>query len=133
MTRRKIETHQLNDCNKGLTLLVVDNPGPGGANHSYHVTTGPNGYVPGTGMATPPRFCLSIDFQYGPVPESGINGITNEVLIAILIDRMEGFQRGPFACERNAMVLDHLQKALMICHGRTQDRIDRGVEGKMEP
>lgn len=71
----------------------------------------------------------SIRFQHGPVKEHGINGITNEALLAIVIDRLEGFQSGPFACEENGQALSWAKLALGVLEERTKNRIDRGVEG----
>ena len=44
-------------------------------------------------------------FQDGPVAEVGVNGCHNEDLIAIVIDRLQHFQRGDFACRENALAL----------------------------
>jgi len=71
-------------------------------------------------------------FQNGPIPENGVNGLTQEVLIAICIDRLEGFQSGQFACRENALALTKLQEAQMWLLKRTRDRIARDVEGTHE-
>lgn len=72
-----------------------------------------------------------ISFQNGPVKEdgNGVNGITHEVLLAVLIDRLEGFQAGQYANPHNQLALDHLRGALEALHDRTRARIARGVEG----
>ena len=70
-----------------------------------------------------------IDFQNGPVAEKGYNGNSHEALLAILLDRMESFQKGPYACHDNQMALDHLQGARLWLHKRTMDRVARQVEG----
>ncbi len=73
-----------------------------------------------------------IQFPNGPItkPED-MNGITNEALLAVLIDRMRGFQSGQFACRDNAIALTHLEDALMWLQKRTRDRMARGVEGTL--
>jgi hypothetical protein len=68
-------------------------------------------------------------FQNGPVKEAGYNGNSHEALLAILLDRMESFQAGPYACHDNQMALDHLQGARLWLHKRTMDRVARQVEG----
>jgi hypothetical protein len=68
-------------------------------------------------------------FQNGPIAESGPNGISNEVLLAIVIDRLECFQKGQFACRENALALTKLQEAVHWLHHRTRERLARGVEG----
>lgn len=70
-----------------------------------------------------------ITFQNGPVKEAGYTGNSHEALLAILLDRMEHFQKGPYACHDNQMALDHLQGARLWLHKRTMDRVARSVEG----
>ena len=53
----------------------------------------------------------------------------NEDLIAIVIDRMRGFQSGDYACRDNAIALTKLEEALMWLRNRTNGREARGVEG----
>ena len=72
----------------------------------------------------------TIEFQFGPIKEFGINGITSESLIAIMIDRLEIFQEGCFACDENQEALAYLRLALTALTKRTKDREARGVEGK---
>ena len=116
-------THHIVDgdaANHQLNVRVHDEPGSGGANHVYSIT-GPAGVggFPETG----------ITFQDGPIKEAGVNGLTHEALLAILIDRMEGFQAGPYASAHNASALGHLRGALYDLQARTRDRIARQVEG----
>lgn len=77
------------------------------------------------------EFCevVSISFQNGPIKENGVNGVSQEALIAVLIDRLEGFQSGQFKCHDNQVALDALQTARLWLHKRTMDRLARGVEG----
>lgn len=70
-----------------------------------------------------------ISFQDGPIKESGVNGIMNEDLIAIVIDRMQGFQSGDYKCRENAIAITKLEEALLWLRKRTTDRERRGVEG----
>jgi hypothetical protein len=54
------------------------------------------------------------------VDENGVpDGLTNEALTAILLDRLEVFQSGPFACEENARAMSHYYLALSALHDRT--------------
>jgi hypothetical protein len=71
----------------------------------------------------------TILFQNGPIPEKGVNGITQEVLLAIVADRLMSFQAGPFASKYNAKALDHVLLAQEALLQRTRDRMSRGVEG----
>jgi hypothetical protein len=115
-TMRKIHDHKVNPANDLLDITVMDEPGAGGANHEYDVTGG----------AAVPTF---IRFQNGPIAEAGVNGITHEVLLAILIDRMRAFQAGAYACRENAIALTKLEEAQMWLLQRTRNRMTRGVEG----
>ena len=71
-----------------------------------------------------------IDFQRGAVPEQGANGVTNEALLAIVLDRLRAFQVGPFACPENGHAIQHLAVALHCLQARTRDRVARGVVGQ---
>jgi hypothetical protein len=70
-----------------------------------------------------------IHFQEGPIKESGINGVMNEDLIAMVIRRLKGFQGSEFACRENAEAIRKLEESLMWLRKRTVDREIRGVEG----
>lgn len=120
---RELTGHKVNPANDQLRIVVLDEPGQGGACHKYEIGfgTGPDDMGPGNP-------CL-LFFQNGPIGEVGVNGITHEALLAILIDRLEGFQQGPFAGRENALALTKLQEAQHWLHHRTQSRMARGVEG----
>ncbi|MEI7534226.1 MAG: acyl carrier protein [Verrucomicrobiae bacterium] len=121
---REITTHKVNGCNEAIQLHVMDEPGDGGASHKYMIefmNTSPEN----RGRAD--RY--AINFQKGPIGISGVNGITQEVLIAICIDRLECFQKGPFACEDNMDALCLLRAAQNALHRRTRDRLAKGIEG----
>jgi len=53
-------------------------------------------------------------------------------LIAVVIDRLQGFQGGKFACRENALALTKLEEAVHWLHHRTAQRLARGVEGTHE-
>lgn len=127
---RFIRGHQVNPANDVLTIEALDGPGPGGASHHYFVA----GFDASTNPVQAMRPSVAVDgasvlFQHGPINEVGVNGITHEVLLAILIDRMEGFQRGPYANDYNAAALNHLQSAQGALLDRTRERMARSVEG----
>lgn len=118
---RELKIHQTpgNPVNDALRILVVDPPGVGGANHCYQIQ-------PDDGPM------CTINFQNGTIPEHGVNGVTQEALLAVVIDRLRSFQKGPFGCIENAAALLYCVNALDALHARTQDRVRRGVEGKIE-
>lgn len=119
---RSIDSHIVpgDSVNHQLRLVALDGPGPGGASHEYEIT------FPGDDIAPEPVY---IAFQNGPIAEAGVNGLTHEVLLAVLIDRIEGFQAGPYACEANEVALASMLLALKTLQLRTRERIARGVEG----
>lgn len=70
-----------------------------------------------------------INFQEGPIKENGVNGVMNEDLIAMVITRLEHFQRTEFGCRENAIAITKLEEALMWLRKRTIGRENRNVEG----
>lgn len=113
---RTINSHKVNPANDLIDIVVLDEPGAGGACHEYSIT------VPSQGR-------YDINFQDGPIATAGVNGVTHEALLAIIVDRLEHFQKGPFACRENAIALTKIQEAQHWLHHRTRARMDRGVEG----
>lgn len=130
--RREIHEHKVNPCNEQLKIEVLDAPGAGGACHLYRVSgfnTATNASDPFRERHGTPAEYSTVLFQNGPIQEVGVNGITQEVLIAICIDRLRSFQAGPYACRENALALTKLEEAQHWLHHRTRVREARGVEG----
>lgn len=69
-----------------------------------------------------------ISFQDGPIKEVGVNGLTNEMLLAILIDRTKVLDDN-FPCDENKRAIQHMEEALVNFEVRTARRMIRGVEG----
>lgn len=131
---RKLEGFEVEGAESGLTVMAVDEPGSGGAHHVYAIS-GPdldkNSAVRSmSGTEFPLANVERVIFQCGGVREDGVNGLTNEVLLAIVRDRLECFQAGPFATQENATALQNVNEALRSLHKRTEARLRRGVEGK---
>jgi len=99
-------------------VVAMDKPGPGNACQEYAVVS-----------IEDKKTLTKVNFQKGPIKETGINGCYNEDLIAMVIDRLEGFQTSKFKCKENAKALIYLKETLAWLYKRTQDRIERGVEG----
>ena len=128
---RELKQHHTNSANEALKITVLDEPGAGGAHHLY--------LIHGFNASRNQSFDLELDgigaeqvavlFQNGPIKEVGVNGITHEALLAILIDRLKAFQAGPYECKPNGLALDCLEQALTHLHSRTLERQARGVEG----
>jgi hypothetical protein len=116
-------------ANHQLKITVADEPGPGGANHRYEIT----GFTVAPGSREVPPVRCMILFQKGAIKESGVNGLTQEALLAILADRLRSFQAGPYACEENQSALLFIENALTTLQARTRRRIAAGTEGTMKP
>lgn len=71
-----------------------------------------------------------IKFQCGVIPEVEENGTTIRRVIQVLVDRLEGFQKGVFLCRENALAITKLQEAIHWLNHRELDRKARGVEGQ---
>lgn len=122
---REIVTHRVNGVNERLTIRVGDETTSGGASVHYYIELPPDGGAP--------VHIYNLTFQNGPPAEVGTNGITQEALLAIVIDRLQSFQRGPFACRENALALTKIEEAVHWLNHRTRARATRGVEGTLEP
>ncbi len=153
MNTRSINSHAVNPANEAIKLWVIDAPGSGGANHQYVIAYPvkgapvpqmeeesvrlelPNGEeIIFLSNSTLIHNCklytfTQINFQNGPIKEYGVNGFTHEVLLAIVADRLQSFQNGPYATNDNATALTHVQSATLWLHKRTMERNARGVEG----
>lgn len=134
MTQREITSHIVHGAaGDTLTLVATDEPGAGGAQHRYVISgfdAGENPSVDYVDSKDDPRTNLVVLFQNGPIGEvGGLNGVTGEVLLAIVKDRLEAFQRGPYACDDNAVALAAVDNAMYALQTRTRNRIARGVEG----
>lgn len=70
-----------------------------------------------------------IHFQEGPIKECGVNGVCNEDLIAMVICRLEHFQKSEYSCRENALAITKLEEALLWLRKRTIGRENRNVEG----
>lgn len=117
---REIKTHTIegDSLNHQLKIEVLDESGAGGANHRYCVSY--------------PDMYFELCFQNGPIAEAGVNGISNEALLAIVMDRLEGFQRSDFACEETRLARMCIEAGLAHLKNRTKERLSRGVEGTLQ-
>lgn len=114
---RELTDFEVEGAETGTQIRVVDEPGAGGANHEYEVAYGNGGRC-------------RISFQNGPVKEFGVNGVTQEQLLAIVADRLASFQAGPYPSIDNDGALTHVRASIDLLHRRTRARVARGVEGR---
>ena len=124
MSFRTITSHHDGHGLAESLTIEADEPGPGGASHAYLVS---RGYPAGIVVA-------DIQYQKGPRHEAGsTTGIIDPVLLAIVADRLEAFQAGPFACEENAEALDAVHAAMAAFRRRADERAKRAVLGTSKP
>ena len=123
---RELTSHEVNPVNRNLRILA-DAPGASGASYRYLVQKllAPPHQMPSVVMA-------DLRFQDGPLgPNGTANGLTHEALLAILEDRLKGFQTGIYACTDTADALFHIREAQRLLGRRTAARDARGVEGQL--
>ncbi len=99
-------------------------------NAPHHFVVVESGETPICGI--PDLNLCTVDFQEGPIKECGVNGVANEDLIAMVICRLEHFQKSEFSCRDNAIAITKLEEALLWLRKRTMGREQRGVEGTHE-
>jgi hypothetical protein len=107
-----ITDHHINVCNDHIAIVRHQNG-------EVYVLGPPSGKL------------TRLFFQAGPVSENGegINGITNEALLAVVLDRLRGFQETPYACRENYLAIEKIKEALDCLQSRTARRVKAGVEG----
>ena len=127
---RQIHDHKVNPANDKLKIEVLDGPGSGGASHHYRISGYKRDHTEEGNETVLVDEETDIHFQNGPIVEAGANGLTQEALLAICIDRLRSFQKGPYSCRDNACALTKMEEAQMWLQKRTLDRMRRGVEGK---
>ncbi len=107
-----------NNAPTNVAVLDARDPNAGNASHEYGVQFGG------------PKDVARIQFQHGPRGVAGSTaGVFDDDLLAIVQDRLEGFQGGPFACEENAKALDAVRVAREALGLRVARRIAQGVLG----
>lgn len=104
-----------------LSITALDEPNSGGGHCHYTVE-----------IAETKEQLLEVKFQTGPLPEGGVNGIINEALLAIVIDRLSDFAKGQFSSRETSLALTKCQEALHWMEHRAKERQSRGVLGKHE-
>lgn len=126
---RTITDHKVNGLNEALEITTHEPATPGGAPNRYNILS----TVQRTDVNRP-RVAAYLTFQSQPIskPED-VNGISNESLLAVVMDRLRCWQEGPFKCRENAVALEKISEAMTVLHRRTRNRMDRGVEGTHTP
>lgn len=103
------------------TVVAADGPTHGNACHVYEVRT----------KSTSEGFDVlaTITFQQGPIKEHGVNGVQHVDLLAIIRDRLDFFQAGPFKSPGNEVTAGFVSAAMASEDNRTRRRVIAGTEG----
>lgn len=110
-----------NNAPTNVAALDDRDPKAGNAFHEYGIQWGG------------PKEVTRIQFQHGPRGVQGsVPGVFDDDLLAIIQDRLEGFQSGPFACEENQEALVAVRAAREALGKRVARRIAQGVLGANE-
>jgi len=117
---RTVHGHEGSALNNGIKINC-DARDENGGSHVYRLRVGAQGEHFSSDQ--------EIEFQNGPLQEAGLNGISDEALLAIVIDRLEGFQTAKYHSRYNALAITKLEEAMHWLNARTTDRQKRGVEG----
>ena len=110
-----------NNAPSNVVALDQQDPLAGNASHLYGIQYGG------------PTEVLKLQFQHGPrAVEGSIAGIFDDDLLAIIQDRLECFQAGPFACAENDAALSAVRAARTALGLRVARRVAKGVLGVNE-
>lgn len=110
-----------NMCPTNVAALDARDPKAGNASHTYGIQWGG------------PKDITRIQFQHGARGVEGSTpGVFDDDLLAIVEDRLVGFQDGPFACDENAAALAAVRAARTALGLRVAARIAKGVLGANE-
>jgi hypothetical protein len=118
----KLTDHEINDCNKQIEVTFEP------ATYSYSIVAKPSKDTPAGDF-----WHLRMPFHRGDPARVGVNGITIEILIAIVIDRLEAFEQSNMTCIYNKLAITFLRGALALLKARADERASRGVQGKQVP
>jgi hypothetical protein len=126
---RTITEHKISKLNRdSIEVTATDAPDTDGASHAYRIDV-----IEKAKTADQDDYTVdSVDlkFQKGGLAEAGVNGLTDQALLVVVLDRLRGFQSGPFSCRDNAIAITKLEECLMWMAKRYVDRAARGVEGQ---
>jgi hypothetical protein len=107
-----------NNAPTNVAALDGRDPEAGNASHLYGIQWG------GPGQFT------SIQFQHGPRGVAGSTpGVFDDDLLAIVQDRLEGFQSGPYSSAENQQALQAVIDARLALGVRVARRMDQKVLG----
>lgn len=109
---------------------------PGGAYSSYEIVVNlpvQQRHIRPAVLRDSCAILTKFEFQNGDPAVHGVNGLTNEALLRVVQDRLEGFLEGSFADVATHAAHARVVDALRFLALRTRERELRGVEGQQVP
>lgn len=73
----------------------------------------------------------AIKFQEGTVLDNGKNGLQVEEALQQCVDRLLQYQK-EVPCRENSIAITNIETAILWLNKRTEDRVERNVEGTKE-
>ncbi len=111
--------HDGHGLNESISI-VSDQPNDSGAAHTYYF------YIDG-------REVGHLQFQRGPRNVEGSTpGVTEAAVYAVLLDRLAGFQGGPYPSIEGLFQCSLMEEGLASSKRRADERAARGVLGRNE-
>ena len=108
-----IDSHHVKGYAFNIEISAVPVDRYGMASYTYNLTKSYDG-KPGY------HFIKDLNFQIGDPRVFGVNGVTNEALLAIMIHRLQGFQNNPATnCSENQEAINHMELAMEALYSRT--------------
>lgn len=126
---RELFDHKNNKFNREcIKVETADLRASDSAHHAYKISVEVKAQTSNETDQTVHEVVLQ--FQNGGLKEVGANGITDQALIAVVLDRMRSFNEGQFRCRENSMIITKLEEAMLWMEKRSNDRARRNVEGE---
>ena len=127
---RELYDHKNNKFNREcVEVKTADLRASDNAHHAYKIEVFQVSNFPTDKENSPVETCF-LNFQNGGLKEVGANGITDQALLAIVLDRVRSFNEGQFRCRENSIVITKLEEAMLWLEKRANDRARRNVEGE---
>ena len=79
------------------------------------------------------KVICALAFQHGASGEHGVNGVSTEAVLAIVLDRLMTLQEGRFPALDNVIAIRAVKEALYALQKRKRERAERGVLGVSLP
>jgi hypothetical protein len=112
--------HEISELNDKLAIYR------GELDNHYYSITAIGGDQPGINVLH------HINFQKLPVHSVGVNGISDEALLAIVLDRLQFFQeKTEYKCPENDLAIEHVRSAIGACKARQDRRKSQGIQDSL--